>query len=290
MALHRVSTVVSDYTYRSQEPRYSVSSPRRSMNTNRRSIQSSHHRPTVALPNSLLNPILKKENAQNPSSIRANFKNRCWKDVNIGDIIRIRANEEVPADVIIISTSDLEGNCYIETKNLDGESNLKTRTALKCGGNNNLKHSDDLSDTKFWVECDAPNANLYSFKGTIHYENFDSKGNLVNEDEKEAITPENVLLRGCTLRNTKWVIGFCIYTGPETKIMLNSGITPTKTSRISRELNLSVIINFILLFVLCFVSGLINGLFYRNENNSRVFSISIPMGKLQPLMVLLHSG
>ena len=153
-----------------------------------------------------------------------------------------------------------------------------------------MKHSDDLSDTKFWVECDAPNANLYSFKGTIHYENFDSKGNLVNEDEKEAITPENVLLRGCTLRNTKWVIGFCIYTGPETKIMLNSGITPTKTSRISRELNLSVIINFILLFVLCFVSGLINGLFYRNENNSRVFSISIPMGKLQPLMVLLHSG
>ncbi|KGU12805.1 phospholipid-translocating P-type ATPase, flippase [Candida albicans L26] len=279
LALHRVSTVVSDYTYRSQEPRYSVSSPRRSMNTNRRSIQSSHHRPTVALPNSLLNPILKKENAQNPSSIRANFKNRCWKDVNIGDIIRIRANEEVPADVIIISTSDSEGNCYIETKNLDGESNLKTRTALKCGGNNNLKHSDDLSDTKFWVECDAPNANLYSFKGTIHYENFDSKGNLVNEDEKEAITPENVLLRGCTLRNTKWVIGFCIYTGPETKIMLNSGITPTKTSRISRELNLSVIINFILLFVLCFVSGLINGLFYRNENNSRVFFDFHPYGK-----------
>lgn len=279
LALHRVSTVVSDYTYRSQEPRYSVSSPRRSMNINRKSIQSSHHRPTVALPNSLLNPVLKKENAQNSSSVRANFKNRCWKDVNIGDIIRIRANEEVPADVIIISTSDLEGNCYIETKNLDGESNLKTRTALKCGGNNNLKHSDDLSDTKFWVECDAPNANLYSFKGTIHYENFDSNGNLVNEDEKEAITPENVLLRGCTLRNTKWVIGFCIYTGPETKIMLNSGITPTKTSRISRELNLSVIINFVLLFVLCFVSGLINGLFYRHDNNSRVFFDFHPYGK-----------
>ncbi|CAX42839.1 aminophospholipid translocase (flippase), putative [Candida dubliniensis CD36] len=279
LALHRVSTVVSDYTYRSQEPRYSVSSPRRSMNINRKSIQSSHHRPTVALPNSLLNPVLKKENAQNSSSVRANFKNRCWKDVNIGDIIRIRANEEVPADVIIISTSDSEGNCYIETKNLDGESNLKTRTALKCGGNNNLKHSDDLSDTKFWVECDAPNANLYSFKGTIHYENFDSNGNLVNEDEKEAITPENVLLRGCTLRNTKWVIGFCIYTGPETKIMLNSGITPTKTSRISRELNLSVIINFVLLFVLCFVSGLINGLFYRHDNNSRVFFDFHPYGK-----------
>ena len=116
LALHRVSTVVSDYTYRSQEPRYSVSSPRRSMNTNRRSIQSSHHRPTVALPNSLLNPILKKENAQNPSSIRANFKNRCWKDVNIGDIIRIRANEEVPADVIIISTSDLEGTVTLKPR------------------------------------------------------------------------------------------------------------------------------------------------------------------------------
>ncbi|KAI5966195.1 uncharacterized protein KGF55_000504 [Candida pseudojiufengensis] len=284
LALHRVSTVISEYSYHSEHPRYSMHSPRRSMQSPRRSGQhvrksmQSNRPPTVALPNSLLNPILKEGNAKNPEMKRANFKNRSWKDVNVGDMIRIRANEEVPADVIIISTSDPEGNCFIETKNLDGETNLKMRKALKCGGNNNLKHSDDISDTKFWLECDAPNPNLYAFKGTIHYENYDSKGQLVNEDEKEAITPENVLLRGCTLRNTKWVIGLCVYTGPETKIMLNAGITPTKVSRISRELNLSVIINFLLLFILCFISGLINGLFYRETDNSRVFFDWHPYG------------
>ncbi|CAI5758671.1 unnamed protein product [Candida verbasci] len=280
LQLHRVSTVISDYTYVSEiEPRYSIQSPRRSLQNNRKSMQSarSHHKPTVALPNSLLNPLLKDSNAQNQGT-RATFKNRCWKDVNVGDMIRIRANEEVPADVIIISTSDPEGNCYIETKNLDGETNLKNKTALKCGGNNNLKHSDDLSDTKFWVECDSPNPNLYTFKGTIHYENFDSHKKLINPDEKEAITPDNVLLRGCTLRNSKWVIGLVVYTGLETKIMLNSGITPTKISKISRELNLSVIINFLLLFILCFISGLINGLFYRQDNNSRNYFDFRPYG------------
>ncbi|EGW31556.1 uncharacterized protein SPAPADRAFT_72340 [Spathaspora passalidarum NRRL Y-27907] len=272
-ALHRVSTVHSEYSYQSQpEPRLSLDS-RRSMQSGR-----SRHRPTVALPNSLLNPVLKKENENVGDDKRPSFKNRRWKDVNVGDIIRIRANEEVPADVIILSTSDPEGNCFVETKNLDGETNLKTRNVLKCGGTNNLKHSDDLGDTKFWVECDAPNPSLYTFRGTIHYENYDGSGNLVNPDEKEAITPDNVLLRGCMLRNTKWVIGLVVYTGPESKIMLNSGITPTKKSRISKELNLSVIINFLLLFILCFISGLINGLFYRRTDNSRAYFDFQPFG------------
>lgn len=279
-ALRRVSTVVSEYSYNSQpEPRYSNDTSRVSARF-RKSIQSgrSHHRPTVALPNSLLNPVLKKENQNLDDSKRTVFKNRSWKDVNVGDIIRIRANEEVPADVIIISDSDPEGNCYVETKNLDGETNLKMKTALKCGGTNNLKHSDDLGDVKFWVECDAPNPHLYTFKGTIHYENYDAVGRLVNADEKEPITPDNILLRGCTLRNTKWVIGLVVYTGAESKIMLNSGVTPTKKSRISSQLNLSVIINFLLLFIMCFVSGLINGLFYTEDNNSRVYFEFKPYG------------
>ncbi|RLV94117.1 Phospholipid-transporting ATPase DNF1 [Spathaspora sp. JA1] len=278
-ALHRVSTVNSEYSYQSQpEPRLSIESPIH--NNLRKSMQSgrSRHRPTVALPNSLLNPVVKQANSNLDDSSRPSFKNRRWKDVNVGDLIRIRANEEVPADVIILSTSDQEGNCYVETKNLDGETNLKMKTVLKCGGTNNLKHSDDLGDTKFWVECDAPNPSLYTFRGTIHYENYDSQGTLVNPDEKEPITTDNVLLRGCTLRNTKWVIGLVVYTGPESKIMLNSGITPTKKSRISKELNLSVIINFLFLFILCFISGLVNGLFYRETDNSRVFFEIKPYG------------
>ncbi|EAZ63035.2 aminophospholipid translocase and ATPase [Scheffersomyces stipitis CBS 6054] len=270
-ALHRVSTIVSEYSYHSEVENTSTNRVRKSLASGR-----SAHAPSIAHANSLLNPVLQKANANNTT--HANFKNRRWKDVGVGDIIRIRANEEVPADVVILSTSDAEGNCYIETKNLDGETNLKTKNCLHCGGAENLKHSDDLGDSKFWLECDPPNPSLYTFKGTIHYENYDENHVLVNIDETEAINNDQVLLRGCTLRNTKWVLGLVVYTGAESKIMLNSGITPTKKSRISRQLNLSVIINFALLFILCFISGLVNGLFYTKTEVSRLYFEMEPYG------------
>lgn len=263
--LRRVSTVQSDYSYHSRNLRPSVSTKRA-----RKSYQL-QRAPTKPSANTLLNPVLQQSNANANPPISATFKNRKWKDVSVGDFIRVRANEEVPADIILLSSSDPEGNCYVETKNLDGETNLKTKNSVHCGGSANLKHSTDFGNTKFWVECDAPNPHLYAFRGTIHYENFDEAGNLVNADEKEAVTNDNVLLRGCMLRNTKWAIGLVVYTGAESKVVLNGGITPAKKSRISRELNLSVIINFLVLFILCFIAGLINGLFYDKKDSSRKF-------------------
>ncbi|HMD13748.1 MAG TPA: hypothetical protein VKI62_03915, partial [Bacteroidota bacterium] len=56
----------------------------------------------------------------------------------------------------------------------------------------------------------------------------------------EPVSIENLLLRGCNLKNTDWVIGVVVFTGEETKIMMNSGITPSKRSRITRSLNWNV--------------------------------------------------
>lgn len=263
--LRRVSTVHSEHSFSSYRPRNSLASknPRKSVQLNR------HHAPTKPSADCLLNPKLQESRALDPTSLATSFKNRRWKDVNVGDFIRVRANEGVPADMVIISTSDDDGICYVETKNLDGETNLKTKSCLKSGGHHHIKHSNDLGNTKFWIECDPPNAQLYSFRGTIHYENYDEQGQLNNPDEKESITYDNVLLRGCALRNTKWVIGVVVYTGCETKVDMNSGNTPVKKSKISNELNLLVLINFLVLFILCFVSGLINGLFYDRRDESR---------------------
>ncbi|ODV95683.1 hypothetical protein PACTADRAFT_43115 [Pachysolen tannophilus NRRL Y-2460] len=226
-----------------------------SLDTNR-----SNRKSLQFLPETIKNPDFE-------ASSNVKFSNKRWKDIYVGDFVRIRNNEEVPADIVIISTSDSEnGTCFVETKNLDGESNLKVRNALGAG--EGIKHSTDLASAQFMIECEPPNVNLYSFKGVLHYKDY------MNEEKKELtepITNDNVLLRGCSLRNTKWVIGIVIYTGPETKIMLNSGITPTKFSKISRELNLSVIINFIFLFVICFVSGVVNGVFYDKKNDSRIY-------------------
>ncbi|KAJ3032514.1 hypothetical protein HK097_005212, partial [Rhizophlyctis rosea] len=48
-----------------------------------------------------------------------------WEDVRVGDFVFLRGDDPIPADLVIISTSENDGVCYVETKNLDGETNLK---------------------------------------------------------------------------------------------------------------------------------------------------------------------
>ncbi|KAI5957830.1 DNF1 [Candida theae] len=192
------------------------------------------------------------------------FVRKYWKDVKVGDILRVYNNEEIPADMVILSTSDDDNCCFVETKNLDGETNLKVKQALKYSSvNEKVAKADDLMDHSFEVNSEGPHANLYSYEGNLQYAARDG------QELQEAITINNLLLRGCTLRNTKWAIGIVVFTGADTKIMLNAGVTPTKQSRMSRELNYYVLLNFIFLFVICFISGLVNGIYYRKTNTSR---------------------
>ncbi len=204
-----------------------------------------------------------------PSSSNVKFKKNYWKNLNVGDILRIHKDEEVPADILIISVSDPEGTCFIETKNLDGETNLKSRHSMHCG--NGIKHSFDCERMKFWCDVEQPQPNLYSFNGVLKWNHSSSSSSDEEKINSEPIDINNILLRGSTIRNTKWIIGIVLFTGPETKIMLNAGITPTKRSRITRELNVSIITNFIVLFIICFVSGIINGVYYHHNSSSEAF-------------------
>lgn len=59
--------------------------------------------------------------------------------------------------------------CYIETSNLDGETNLKVRQGLAETAN--LLKTDDLSQFRATVECDLPNRHLYEFSGVLKESN-----------------------------------------------------------------------------------------------------------------------
>ncbi|KAL6945365.1 phospholipid transporting ATPase [Hanseniaspora vineae] len=208
-----------------------------------------------------------------PYDEESKFKKSFWKDVKVGDVVRIHMNDEIPADVILLSTSDPDGACYVETKNLDGETNLKVKQSLKCS--NLIRTSRDIVRTKFWLESEGPHPNLYSYQGNLQWnerqQNEDSHSGSAPVLRQEPVTINNMLLRGCTLRNTKWAMGLVVFTGDETKIILNAGVTPTKKSRISRELNWSVILNFFLLFCLCLIAGVVNGVFYDENGTSRKY-------------------
>jgi phospholipid-translocating ATPase len=208
----------------------------------------------------LINPNL-------PVTGKPRFHQDYWKNVKVGDFVRIYNDDQIPADVVILSTSDPDGACYVETKNLDGETNLKVRHALRSG--RKIKHARDCERVQFTIESEAPQPNLYQYSGVTRWTQYNSKSpDSPGEEMAEPISINNLLLRGCNLRNTDWVLGVVIFTGFDTKIMMNSGITPSKRSRIARELNWNVIYNFIILFFMCFVSGLVQGVTWSQGNNS----------------------
>lgn len=123
----------------------------------------------------------------------------------MGDIIIVHKNHYIPADLLFLSAENEEGICYIETMQLDGETNLKIKKAL-----DETKDMREATMGQFvgTVHCEPPNSRLYQFTG-----NLDLEPPLVYSTTKIPLTPAAILLRGCSLRNTNRVFGMVIYAG-----------------------------------------------------------------------------
>ncbi|CCE72554.1 Piso0_000138 [Millerozyma farinosa CBS 7064] len=159
-----------------------------------------------------------------------------WKNISVGDIVKINEDEWFPADVILLATSDSSQKSYVETMALDGETNLKPKTphpelSQRCYRVPTLKR------TKCLFTVEDPNIDLYNFEG--HF--------TIN-DETYSLGPDNVVYRGSILRNTSSVLGLVIFTGEETKIRMNNIKNPrTKAPKLQKN------INYIVIFMVCVV-------------------------------------
>ena len=113
--------------------------------------------------------------------------------------MKIHANEPIPCDLVLLSSEDPEGECVVTTANLDGETNLKAFVAAH--ETKHLQSDSSLQTVDAKIECQQPIIDLYRFVGNI----------LVTRDSGEVITEalfaQNVLLRGCMLKNTPFVYG-----------------------------------------------------------------------------------
>lgn len=171
----------------------------------------------------------------------------------MGDIVKVYNNNFFPADLILLSSSEPQGMSFIETANLDGETNLKLRQGVPSTAK--LLETKDLLSFSGTIDCEPPNRHLYEFNGVL------------KEYGKEAIPlgPDQLLLRGAMLRNTSWVFGVVVYTGHDTKLLRNSTSAPLKRSTVDRLTNTQILMLFIILVVLCLGSAIFNEIWTRDR-------------------------
>jgi magnesium-transporting ATPase (P-type) len=166
-----------------------------------------------------------------------------WRDLVVGDFVLLQDNERIPADVLVVSNSNHDGRCYMETSTLDGEKNLKPREAIKkeafCRAKVSIEENNIEAEVDLHLRLNIkqPSYILYEFDGHLRYydEHDQLQTNLVGIDSK------NLLLKGAKVKNTKWVIGLVLYTGKETKIQLNATTAKSKMTVMEKKLHKIVI-------------------------------------------------
>ena len=168
-------------------------------------------------------------------------------DIVVGDIVYLTKGQEIPADLVLLASSGEGGNCYTETSNLDGESNLKRRVTPKPFVA--LKNEADVVAISAQIECEPPTEHLYKFEGKLKFPDRDPV----------PLSHKQLLLRGAKLRNTRYVYGVVVYAGSDTKLYKNLRLSNTKFSHLERRLNRIVLIVFVFNMALLVVCAIFAG-------------------------------
>lgn len=192
-------------------------------------------------------PVGSSEDRASMSSVRPeHWSPLKWSGIKVGDIIKLRRDEAVPADILLLHADGLNGIAYIETMALDGETNLKTKQAppplaKRCNT------VDELLACRAEIVVEDPNLDLYNFDGRV----------IIN-GETLPLTTNEIVFRGSTLRNTSNAIGMVINTGEECKIRMNANKSPRikapAMQAISNKIVIMLVFFVILLSLFCTIA------------------------------------
>ncbi|KAG6541122.1 hypothetical protein Mapa_017493 [Marchantia paleacea] len=180
------------------------------------------------------------------------FEARAWKKLRVGDVVKVEKDQFFPADLLMLSSSYPDGICYVETMNLDGETNLKLKRSLE----RTIELDEDAEFGQFHADmnCEDPNPSLYTFIG-----------NITIEGETLALGPQQILLRDSKLRNTQYVYGVVVFSGHDTKVMQNSTDVPSKRSRIERKMDKIIYFLFGVLLLISIIGAVVFGVRTKND-------------------------
>ncbi|EON96401.1 putative phospholipid-transporting atpase 1 protein [Phaeoacremonium minimum UCRPA7] len=164
-----------------------------------------------------------------------------WSHLKVGDIVKLARDDDVPADLILLHADGEDGMAYIETMALDGETNLKSKQVSPALKACNSIEGIMSCDAEFVVE--DPNADLYKFDGRVTV-----------QGKTSPLTLNEIIYRGCTVRNTSTAFGIVINSGEECKIRMNANRHPR-----AKKPALEAVYNRIVLSLVVYVLALTAG-------------------------------
>ncbi|TYH20079.1 hypothetical protein ES288_A05G402100v1 [Gossypium darwinii] len=180
------------------------------------------------------------------------FRQTKWKDLRVGDLVKVCKDEYFPADLLLLSSSYEDVVCYVETMNLDGETNLKLKHALNV--TSFYSSAESLKEFRAVIKCEDPNEHLYSFIGTLYF-----------DCQQYSLSPQQILLRDSKLKNTEYIFGVVIFTGHDTKVMQNATDPPSKRTKIERRMDRIIYVLFSTLILVSFIGSLFFGIETNND-------------------------
>ncbi|XP_036279516.1 phospholipid-transporting ATPase VB isoform X3 [Pipistrellus kuhlii] len=229
------------------------------------------YQPELSRSSTVTLTILASRWAWQPYVKEQSYVQKRWRDVSVGDFIQMRCNEIIPADILLLFSSDPSGICHLETANLDGETNLKQRRVVKGFSQQEAQFKPEHFHNT--IVCEKPNNHLNKFKGYMEHP----------DQTRTGFGSESLLLRGCTIRNTEVAVGIVIYAGHETKAMLNNSGPRYKRSKIERRMNTDIFFCIGLLFLMCLIGAVGHSLWNGTFREHPPFDVPDAKGSFPPL-------
>jgi phospholipid-translocating ATPase len=154
----------------------------------------------------------------------------------VGDIIKVHHNERVPADLLLLYTTEKSGSVFIRTDQLDGETDWKLRKAVGItqgyATNGGSRVPENIIQMNAHIVGNPPSDQIYDFKGYLQM-----GGEFDVNTKKEGLSLENTLWANTVLASNGYVYAMVLYTGKETRSMMNARDAASKVGKLDLELN-----------------------------------------------------
>jgi len=192
--------------------------------------------------------------------------------IRVGDLILVYKDQRVPADMVFLKTTERNGACFIRTDQLDGETDWKLRLAVSA--TQQLETDEDIFKLDAHAYAEEPRRDIHSFAGTFTINKEDGSQNKLSLSIENTLWANTVVASGTA-------IGLVIYTGPETRSVMNNLEPRSKVGLLDYEVNDITKVLFAAVVVLAFAMICLkgfNGPWYRYWFRfSLLFSYIIPI-------------